>query len=70
VRYIERAVEAFDHILVRMPNWLGDVVMATPLLRTLKECQPRARLAVLVLPSGAQVLEGLGGIDETIVYRR
>jgi len=24
-------VEAFDKILVRMPNWLGDVVMATPL---------------------------------------
>src|SRR6185436_7052017 len=66
----ESVVEAFDRILVRMPNWLGDVVMATPLLRTLKESQPRAHLAVLVLPSGAQVLEGLPGIDETILYRR
>jgi heptosyltransferase-2 len=63
-------MEAFDRILVRMPNWIGDVVMATPLLRTLRESQPRAHLAVLVLPSGAQALDGLGGIDETIVYRR
>jgi heptosyltransferase-2 len=63
-------VEAFDKILVRMPNWIGDVVMATPLVRTLRESQPRAHLALLVLPSGAQVLEGLGGVDETIVYRR
>jgi heptosyltransferase-2 len=63
-------VEAFDHILVRMPNWLGDVVMATPLVRTLRESQPRARLSLLVLPSGAQVLEGLSGFDEVIVYRR
>jgi len=63
-------VEAFDRILVRMPNWIGDFVMATPLVRTLRESQPRAHLALLVLPSGAQVLEGLPGIDETIVYRR
>lgn len=63
-------MEAFDNILVRMPNWLGDVVMATPLVRTLRQSQPRARLSLLVLPSGAQLLEGLGGIDEIIVYRR
>jgi heptosyltransferase-2 len=63
-------VEAFDRILVRMPNWIGDVVMATPLVRTLRESQPRAKLALLALPTGAQVLEGLGGIDEVIVYRR
>lgn len=63
-------MEPFDNILVRMPNWLGDVVMATPLVRTLRQSQPRARLSLLVLPSGAQVLEGLGGIDEIIVYRR
>jgi len=63
-------MEAFDNILVRMPNWIGDVVMATPLVRTLRESLPRARLTLLVLPSGAQVLEGLGGVDEVIVYRR
>ncbi len=63
-------MESFDRILVRAPNWVGDVVMATPLLRTLRESQPRARISVLALPSGAAVLEGLRTFDETIVYRR
>jgi heptosyltransferase-2 len=63
-------LEPFERILVRMPNWIGDVVMATPLVRTLRESRPRSHIALLVLPSGAQVLEGLSGVDETIVYRR
>ena len=63
-------MESFDRILVRLPNWLGDVVMATPLLRTLRESFPRAHLAVLVAPGGAQVIEGRAGIDEVIVFRK
>ena len=63
-------MEAFDRILVRMPNWLGDVVMATPLLRALREAQPKACIDVLVQPGGARLLEGLGLADETLVYRR
>ena len=63
-------MEPFDRIVVRMPNWIGDVVMATPLVRTLRENLPRAHLAVLVLPSGAKVLEGSAGIDQVIVYDR
>jgi heptosyltransferase-2 len=63
-------MQAFDRVLVRMPNWLGDVVMATPLLRTLRENLPRAHLAVLALPSGAKLLEGLPGVDQVILYRR
>lgn len=38
-------------ILVRAPNWLGDTVMATPVVRTLHRCFPRAELAVLAPPS-------------------
>ncbi len=63
-------MEAFDRILVRAPNWLGDVVMATPLLRTLREAYPRARLDVLTQPGGALVLEGFAGIDDVVPYRR
>lgn len=63
-------MEAFDRILVRMPNWLGDVVMATPLLRTLRESQPRARLDILVQPGGAAVLEGLDLFDDVVLYRK
>ena len=63
-------MQPFERILVRMPNWIGDVVMATPLVRTLRENLPRAHLALLVQPSGAKVLEGLPGIDEIIPFHR
>lgn len=61
-------MEAFDRILVRMPNWLGDVVMATPLLGTVRENYPRAQLGVVVKPGGAKVLDGLPGLDRVHVY--
>ncbi len=63
-------MEAFDRILVRGPNWLGDVVMATPMLRTIRETWPKAHLAVIVTGGGAAVLEGLPWFDETIVFKK
>jgi heptosyltransferase-2 len=42
-------------VLVKMPNWLGDVVMALPLLEGIRRRWPRAGLAVLV----NETLQGL-----------
>ncbi len=63
-------MEAFDRILVLMPTWLGDVVMATPLLRTLREAYPRAQLDVLIQKGGSLVLEGVPFVDEVLLYQR
>jgi heptosyltransferase II len=63
-------MESFDRILVRAPNWLGDVVMATPLLRTVRETWPRAHVAVLIAPGGAAVLDGLPWFDQVIPFRK
>ena len=63
-------MQAFERILVRAPNWLGDVVMATPLLRAVRESWPRAHLALLVAPGGAAVLEGLPWFDQIVLYRK
>jgi heptosyltransferase-2 len=63
-------MEAFDRILVRMPNWLGDVVMATPLLRTLREAHPRAQLDILIQKGGALVLEGVPFVDDVLIFER
>ncbi len=35
-----------DRLLVRLPNWVGDAVMATAALRALREAQPGATIAV------------------------
>lgn len=63
-------MESFASLLVRAPNWLGDVVMATPMLRTVRETLPRARIGVVVSPGGAAVLEGLPWFDRVHVQRR
>ncbi len=63
-------MEAFNRIVVRMPNWLGDVVMATPLVRTLREAQPRATIDLIVQRSGAAILDGLTIFDDVIHYDR
>lgn len=37
----------FKKILIRMPNWLGDFVMATPILHEIKLKYPRAKISVM-----------------------
>ncbi len=59
-----------ERIIVRMPNWVGDVVMATPALRALREHWPRAELTALCLPSGMRILRGSPRLDRIEVYDR
>lgn len=44
-------------ILIRTPNWLGDVVMAVPALRRLRATFPEARIDLFSAPWVASVLE-------------
>ena len=39
---------ACERILVRCPNWLGDVVMTTPGLRALRDHYPEAEIVALL----------------------
>ncbi len=60
-------------VVVVMPNWLGDAVMATPFLRALRGVCPEARIAVVVKGLTAGVVEGLGsgrGVDEIFVQKK
>ncbi len=53
-------------ILVRLPNWVGDVVMATPVLRALRRRFPMAHIAAEGRPFLRGLLEGLSSVDEFI----
>jgi len=57
-----------ERICVRAPNWVGDVVMATPLLRALREHFARAHIAVVVHGRVGAVLKGEPWFDELIAY--
>jgi heptosyltransferase II len=57
-------------VLVRAPNWIGDVVIATAALDCLRQALPAARISVLAKPWVIPVLGHNPHIDEIIVYDR
>lgn len=52
-----------DRILVRAPTWIGDAVMATPVLRALRGAYPQAEIVVEGRPLLAELLAGLDSFD-------
>lgn len=59
-----------NRIAVFMPNWIGDVVMATPAVRGLREHFPAAKLIVVCKPYVADTLGGCPWFDQTILWNR
>ena len=53
-------------IAVFLPNWVGDVVMATPALRAIREHFADAYLIGVLKPYVAGVLDGLTWLDRLI----
>ena len=54
-------------IAVICPTWVGDTVMATPVLRAVKEALPDAALTAVVRPGQDELLAGSPWLDELIV---
>lgn len=55
---------------IRMPNWLGDVIMALPLLRALRKARPDAHLTLLIQPHFAELIERFELADRIIPLPR
>jgi heptosyltransferase-2 len=54
-----------------LPNWIGDVVMATPALRALRRyVGDNGQLIGIMRPYVAEVLEGTPWVDEHIFYNK
>jgi heptosyltransferase-2 len=58
------------NILVRMPNWLGDLVMATPILADLRTHYKQARITAMCQSNVAPLLLHDPNIDELFSYKR
>src|SRR3990167_5747425 len=58
------------NIIVRMPNWIGDLVMATPILADLKAAFPNASLTAMCRSPGSQLLEKDRSIDELFSFTK
>lgn len=57
-------------IAIFLPNWIGDVVMATPAIRALREHFPAARLLAVCKPYVMETLAGSPWFDATIPVDR
>jgi heptosyltransferase-2 len=55
---------------VFLPNWVGDVVMATPAIRALRKLVGDGQLVGVMRPYVAEVLAGSEWFDETVIYAK
>lgn len=53
-------------ILVRMPNWLGDLVMATPVIEALAQKFPEAKITVMCLSHFCDIFKHDPHVDEVL----
>ena len=58
-----------DRLLVVMPSWLGDTVMATPALRALRALYPNAHITALIRVAIRPIIEGCPWVDRIITVR-
>jgi heptosyltransferase-2 len=57
-----------DRIALFLPNWIGDVVMATPAIRAVRNHFPECRLVAVCRPYIAPLLGGAPWFDEIILH--
>jgi heptosyltransferase II len=58
------------NIIVRFPNWLGDLVMATPILADLRHHWPEAKITAMCQGSLGSLLQEDPHLDEILNFKR
>lgn len=58
------------NIIIRMPNWLGDLVMATPILEDLRSHMPQAKITAMCRGKTGDLLLHDPNIDEIFQFTR
>lgn len=61
-----RNLRPIRRLLVMMPTWFGDCLMATPTLRALREALPDARITAMIAPALPPLIDGLPWIDDIL----
>jgi len=59
-------LQSIDSLVVRCPNWVGDIVMATPVFACLRSNFPHARITACVRPYARGILQDNPWIDHII----
>ncbi|NOZ24351.1 MAG: lipopolysaccharide heptosyltransferase II [Planctomycetes bacterium] len=59
-------MSSFGRILIRSPNWVGDVVMATPAFRCVRESFPDARIVLAIRPYVKKIIDDAPWFDDVV----
>ncbi|MFH1217936.1 MAG: lipopolysaccharide heptosyltransferase II [Pseudomonadota bacterium] len=59
-----------EKILVRSTNWIGDAIMTTPAVRTIRENFPEAEITMLAQPWMADVFSASPHVDHIFFYEK
>jgi heptosyltransferase II len=59
-----------QRVVVRVPNWVGDAVMAVPALRELRRILPQAHITLVSRPGAADIFIDADFFDEVLIYDR
>lgn len=58
------------NIIVRMPNWVGDVIMATPVLTDLRKTFPDSHITAMCRSPMGELLQEFPDIDEIFCFTK
>ncbi len=58
------------NIIIRMPNWLGDLVMATPVLSAIRHKWKEARITAMCQSNVSGLLQQNPNVDEIYSYKK
>src|SRR5258708_3823014 len=59
-----------QNIIVRMPNWIGDLIMATPVLTDLRKRFPKASITAMCRTPICELLRKDEAIDELFCFTK
>lgn len=57
-------------LLIRSTNWIGDAVMTTPAVRSIRQNFPEAEITILALPWVADIFQASPQVDNIFLYER
>ena len=55
-------------ILIRSTNWIGDAVMTTPAVHTIRQNFPDAEITMLAMPWVADIFRLIPDVDKILIY--
>jgi len=58
------------NIIIRMPNWIGDLIMATPVLTDVRRAFPDAHITAMSRTPICELLQHDADIDELFAFRK